>query len=144
MLFVIEMCCNLGHIIVNGCFCSPDIKLLCVGICPYSLPRELTFTTAAAVYNRPTWTPKTISNPHLLFSFPFLLTHYQFVQSSLLFCVSLPLFSLSVSVSFCRSPASRRSRCMGFLWQIQCALQHLSMLLPFLWFIPICCTIYLS
>ena len=30
-------------------FCSPDVELLCVGMCPYFLPRELTSAIVVAV-----------------------------------------------------------------------------------------------
>ena len=42
--------CHPVHISVKDQFCSPDIKLINIGLCPYHLPQEFTSVIAIMVY----------------------------------------------------------------------------------------------
>lgn len=53
LLFVNEMWCNPGHVTVKEHLCSPNIKLLAVGMQPYYLPQEFTSVIIATVYLLP-------------------------------------------------------------------------------------------
>ena len=83
-------------------------------------------------------TPSASLLPHLLSSFPFLLTGIISLSNLPCSFVFPPPSSLSLSVSFCRSLVSRLSCYIDLFWQT-----HLPMLLPFLYamqcYFILCC-----
>ncbi|TWW63627.1 hypothetical protein D4764_03G0006350 [Takifugu flavidus] len=53
-VFIRNRWCNLEHIHVKECVCSPDVELIAIGLRPYYLPREFTNVIAITVYSPPT------------------------------------------------------------------------------------------